>query len=166
MTAPGRPRGYLASPLGFTAPGRDWYARVYLPALAQLIEPVDPWALTSAQEIETALTAGRRAELWREVGRRNIAAIRSSRLLIALLDGQELDSGTAAEVGYAAALGLTCFGLRTDLRQIGEDGADVNLQVQAFIEGSGGSIVTTLPQLLAAVRQSAADVTSLVSGEM
>jgi nucleoside 2-deoxyribosyltransferase len=147
-----RPSAYLASPLGFTAPGRDWYARVYLPALAAVVEPVDPWALTDPAEIEAALAAGRQAQLWREVGLRNLEAIRSSQLLVALLDGQELDSGTAAEVGYGAALGLTCFGLRTDLRQTGEDGATLNLQVQACIESTGGAILATLEELVGALQ--------------
>jgi nucleoside 2-deoxyribosyltransferase len=149
---PSRPRAYVASPLGFTAAGRDWYRRVYLPALAQVIEPVDPWSLTSEDEVAAAIAAGRQAQLWREVGARNIAAIRSAEMLVALLDGQELDSGTAAEVGFAAGLGLTCFGLRTDLREIGEQGSIVNLQVQAFIESSGGTIAGSLDELVNALR--------------
>ena len=148
---PPLPRAYVASPLGFTAAGRDWYGRVYLPALATVIEPVDPWALTTEREVVTALNAGREAELWREVGARNITAIRSSQLLVALLDGQELDSGTASEVGFAAGLGLRCFGLRTDLREIGERGSIVNLQVQAFIETSGGRILSSLEELVGAL---------------
>jgi hypothetical protein len=39
--------------------------------------------------------------------------------------------------------------LRTDLRDAGEQGARINLQVQAFIEMSGGRIVGTLDELLA-----------------
>jgi nucleoside 2-deoxyribosyltransferase len=83
-----------------------------------------------------------------EVGRRNAQAIRGCDLLAAFLDGQEVDAGTAAEVGFAAALGLPCAGLRTDLRRAGEEGARVNLQVQAFIEISGGRIVGTLDELV------------------
>ena len=153
---PTRPRTYVASPLGFTAAGRDWYGRIYLPALVEVIEPVDPWALTAEQEVAAAIAAGREAELWREVGARNIAAIRSSQWLVALLDGQELDCGTASEVGFAAGLGLRCFGLRTDLREIGERGSIVNLQVQAFIESSGGTIAASLEELVAALRDAAA----------
>jgi nucleoside 2-deoxyribosyltransferase len=147
-----RPRAYVASPLGFTAAGRHWYEQVYLPALREVIEPVDPWALTGADEVAAAFAAGRQQQLWREIGARNIDAIRSATLLVALLDGQEIDSGTASEVGFAAGLGLTCFGLRTDLRTTGEDGSIVNLQVQAFIESSGGTIAATLQDLVAALR--------------
>lgn len=140
-----RPRCYVAGPLGFTEAGRDYYRSTYLPALATVVDPVDPWALATtpagADQRELALT----------IGRRNTEAIRSCRLLVADLDGQELDSGTAAEVGYGAAAGLICFGLRTDLRQSGEVGVVVNLQVETFIVDSGGQIAATLAQLVDAL---------------
>ncbi len=150
-SAPQPPRCYVASPLGFGEAGRHYYATVYLPALRTVVEPVDPWALTSAAEVVQAAAAGRQAQMALEIGRRNIAAIDSCALLVAHLDGQELDSGTAAEVGYASARGLRCFGLRTDLRDAGEPGALVNLQVQTFIVESGGAILPTLELLLAAL---------------
>lgn len=150
-----RPRCYIAGPLGFTEAGRDYYQRSYLPALATVVEPVDPWALTTAQELADAVRQGRRRELALTIGRRNAETIRSCQLLAADLDGQELDSGTAAEVGYGAALGLVCFGLRTDLRQTGEEGVAVNLQVETFIADSGGRIVTTLEELVAALTEAA-----------
>ena len=142
------PRCYIASPLGFTEPGRDYYERIYLPALAAVVDPVDPWAMTTARELAEARQRGRLAELAREIGRRNAEAIRSCSLLVAYLDGQEVDSGTAAEVGYAAALGLTCFGWRSDLREVGEPGARLNLQLEAFILDSGGVIAATLEELV------------------
>jgi nucleoside 2-deoxyribosyltransferase len=136
----GRPRCYVASALGFTEAGRHYYAEAFLPALSRVVDPVDPWALGDPT---TDLA---------EIGRRNAEAIDSCQLLVAHLDGQEVDSGTAAEVGYAAARGLKCFGLRTDLRQSGEPGAKVNLQVEHFIVASGGSIAKTLEDLIAALR--------------
>lgn len=148
---PRRPRCYLASPLGFTEAGRAYYVSTYLPALADRVEPVDPWALTSREEVERALTNGRERELWLAVGARNAAAIRSADLLVAYLEGQELDSGTVAEVGYAAGSGLRCFGLRSDLRQTGEPGVVLNLQVESFIVHSGGSVASSLSELLDAL---------------
>jgi nucleoside 2-deoxyribosyltransferase len=153
-----RPRCYVAGPLGFTEAGREYYHRTYLPALAGVVEPVDPWGLTSPEELAEAVRDRRERELALTVGRRNADAIRSCRLLVADLDGQELDSGTAAEVGYGAALGLTCFGLRTDLRQIGEDGVAVNLQVETFIVDSGGQIVRRLADLLRALTEAVAAI--------
>jgi nucleoside 2-deoxyribosyltransferase len=143
------PRCYIASPLGFTEAGRDYYERVYLPSLATVVEPVDPWLLESvtppgATDRERALA----------IGRANADAIRSCELLVAHLDGQEPDSGTVAELGYGAALGLRCFGLRSDLRQSGEPGVAVNLQVETFVVDSGGAMVATLEELLGALRSS------------
>jgi nucleoside 2-deoxyribosyltransferase len=144
-----RPRCYVASPLGFTEPGRDYYARCYLPALAEHVEPVDPWALASPDEFAAARAHGRERALGIEVGTRNAAAIRGARLLIAHLDGQEVDAGTAAEVGYGAALGLPCLALRSDLRASGEPGMHVNLQLEAFVMLSGGFLAGSLADLVA-----------------
>lgn len=151
MAESDRPRCYVASPLGFTEAGRLYYADVYLPALAGVVEPVDPWSLTVQWEIDQAVAAGRERDLALEIGRRNSEAIRGCTLLAAHLDGQEADAGTVAELGYAAGLGLTCFGLRTDLRQSGEVGVAVNLQVEAFVLESGGRIVDSLDELVRAL---------------
>ena len=154
-----RPRCYVASPLGFTEAGRDYYARVYLPALAAVVEPVDPWMLTGADEFAAAAAAGIAAQraLSLDAGRRNAEAIRSCSLLAAYLEGQEPDSGTVAEVGYACGLGLTCFGLRSDLRLAGEPGVALNLQVESLIVASGGAIVDSLVELVAALKLQSAD---------
>ena len=151
-----RPRCYVASPLGFTEGGRYYYDTVYLPSLAAIIEPVDPWSLTSPDEVMAAQAAGRVRDMSLEIGRRNISAIRSSDLVVAYLEGQEPDAGTVGEVGFAAALGLPCFGLRTDFRQAGEGGVVINLQIETFIVESGGKIYSSLDELLAGLRAFAA----------
>lgn len=115
------------------------------------MEPVDPWALTSPEDIERALQSGRERELWLAVGARNAEAIRSADLLVAYLEGQEPDSGTVVEVGYAAGLGLRCYGLRSDLRQAGEPGVALNLQVESFIVQSGGIVASSFRELLDAL---------------
>ncbi len=147
-----RSRCYVASPLGFTEAGRHYYEHVLLPALAEVVEPVDPWILVSDSELDEARAKGTERELAAEIGRRNAEAIKSCKLLVAVLDGQELDSGTAAEVGYASALGIRCFGLRTDHRKSGEIGATVNLQVESFLVTSGGFIADSLESLVEALR--------------
>jgi nucleoside 2-deoxyribosyltransferase len=139
---------YVASPLGFTEAGRDYYERVYLPALATVVEAVDPWSLVtvtppSATERDRALA----------IGRANVEAIRSCELLVAHLDGQEPDSGTVAELGYGAGLGLRCYGVRSDMRQSGEPGVAVNLQVETFVLDSGGAMCATLGELVAVLRR-------------
>lgn len=150
-----RPRCYVASPFGFSEAGRDYYARRYLPALAEHVEPVDPWTLSLPEEFAAAAAEDRMHEFGIEVGARNAAAIRSAALLIAQLDGQEVDAGTAAEVGYATALGHLCLAVRSDLRASGEPGMHVNLQLEAFIVLSGGFVARSLDELaerLAALR--------------
>jgi len=145
------PRCYIASPLGFTEAGRYYYDRAYLPALSTVVEPVDPWSLTSSEEVLVARNSGQMRRMSLEIGRRNVEAIRSSELLIAYLDGQEPDSGTVAELGFAAGIGLPCFGLRSDFREAGEGGVVVNLQVETFVVASGGEIFPTLDALVSGV---------------
>lgn len=60
---------------------------------------------------------------------KNIAAIESSDIVVAVIDGCDVDSGTAWEIGYAYAKGKTILGLRTDFRTLGIEGT-VNLMVE------------------------------------
>ena len=151
-----RERCYIASPLGFNEAGRDYYRRVYIPALETVVEPVDPWPL------EPKKIRSRAAAI--EIGRENAAAIRSCSLLVAYLDGQEIDAGTAAEVGFAAGLEhLRCFGLRSDDRQTGEPPVRVNLQVESFILDSGGEIFGSLGKLLGALGAAAREICARAS---
>ena len=152
-----RPRCYVASPLGFAEAGRAYYAEHYLPALHVHVEIVDPWKLTLAEEFAAARAQGSERAFGIEVGARNAEAIRGAQLAIAHLDGQEIDAGTASEVGFAAALGRPILAIRSDLRASGEPGMRVNLQVEAFVAQSGGFIVGSLDELvgcLAALRAS------------
>ena len=97
-------------------------------------------------------TAGRRrraATAWRKLNHgiadANRAAIDRCDAVLAVLDGIDVDSGTAAEIGYAFAKGKPILGYRGDSRISGDnEGALVNLQVEYFIRQSGGDIVTTL----------------------
>ncbi len=67
--------------------------------------------------------------------------IRSCDVVLGVLDGPELDSGTVSEVGFAAGLGKKCYGLRTDFRNSGDfDGIPINLQALYWIESSGGKL--------------------------
>jgi nucleoside 2-deoxyribosyltransferase len=142
-------RCYVASALGFNEPGREYYQQVVLPSLEGRVEVIDPWAHVDDADVAAAAADGTLREYWLRVAESNTQALQACDLLVAVLDGQELDSGTAAEIGYAAALGVTCFGLRSDLRRAGEHGMRVNLQVEGFVVQSGGAIVSSLDELLA-----------------
>ena len=73
-----------------------------------------------------------------------------------MLDGPDVDSGTAAEIGWAAARQCPVVGLRTDFRLADHEAAPVNLQVEDFITVSGGALVTSLPAAVAALADLAA----------
>jgi len=140
-------KAYLASPYGFSDSTRYFMERVYVPELRKVVEIINPWNLTSEEEVKEAESKNKEKEFAMEIGGRNKEAIDSSDIVIAALDGQEVDSGTAAEIGYAAGKGKKIYGYRSDFRQTGEKGAVVNLQVQYFIENSGGKIVSNLNEL-------------------
>lgn len=150
---------YLASPLGF-ADSTNAFMVELAASLRDIVDVLNPWddqrfaaefvALQSEDSVTVRL--GRLAEINRELGRSNAAAIDQADGVVAILDGVDVDSGTAAEIGYAHARGKRVYGLRTDFRLAGDNhGAIVNLQVQYFIEGSGGTIVTAASDLLQTV---------------
>jgi nucleoside 2-deoxyribosyltransferase len=152
-----RRRCYVASPLGFTEAGASYYRDHFLPGLASVVDVVDPWdGAVDEEQIAEARASGRLYEYWIHVGYRNLSLIDNCNLMVAVLDGQEPDSGSVVEVGYAVGRGIRCYGLRTDLRQAGEEGMRLNLQVEATIVKSGGQILQSLNELtteLARVRR-------------
>ena len=153
------PLVYLAGPLGFTDAGRAYHDAVVIPAVrAAGFEPLDPWGLPLELQrvFELPRDSTERSEQLeatnRAVGRRNAELIRASAATLAILDGSDVDSGTAAEIGYSAALGKPVIGLRSDLRTTGDNEATlVNLQVEWFIVESGGLLSTNLPDAIAAL---------------
>ena len=52
----------------------------------------------------------------------DINAIKNCTHILAVLDGRTIDEGVAFEIGYARALGKTCFGLKTDDRSLLQSG--------------------------------------------
>jgi nucleoside 2-deoxyribosyltransferase len=148
MTA--KMRIYLAGPLGFSEAGRHFYNAVLIPFVRGLgYEVLDPWTLTDATrvgKVQAMQYGPAKREAWRrlnlEMGATNRAAIDSARAVVAILDGTDVDSGTAAEIGYAFARGKLIVGYRGDFRLSADnEGSIVNLQVEYFIRESGGTIV-------------------------
>jgi nucleoside 2-deoxyribosyltransferase len=143
-------RVYLASPLGFSEAGRHFYRDVLVPFVrSRGLEVLDPWTLTDARKIRTvqALPYGpAKRAAWRRLNMRmgatNRTAIDRARAVVAVLDGVDVDSGTAAEIGYAFGRGKLILGYRGDFRLSADnEGSTVNLQVEYFIRRSGGVIV-------------------------
>ena len=127
---------YVASPLGFTHPTKAWYDAVLVPALvAGGHEVLDPWS-ASADLFEGVTDAAELAVANATAAQRNEDLIRASDAVLAVLDGVDVDSGTAAEIGYAAALGKLVVGWRSDFRLAGDNAASVvNLQVEHWLSG-------------------------------
>lgn len=144
----------MASPLGFSEATRPYLAEVHEALNGAGLEPLDPWAnseqvaaaLQSAEVLDNAQERRRQlARLDFEIGEHNLALLEAADAVLAILDGPDVDSGTAAEVGFAAARGTLVVGLRSDVRQTGEnDGCIVNLQVEYFIRMTGGTVVNRL----------------------
>lgn len=149
-------RIYIASPLGFAASTATFMDEL-VDRLNGVVEIENPWDdvrfVADFAEIETVDSHNERVTrlnaINTELGRTNAERIDKSDAVFAVLDGVDVDSGTAAEIGYAFARGKIVFGLRTDFRLAGDNiGATVNLQVEYFITASGGRVVTTLDEFV------------------
>ncbi len=77
-------------------------------------------------------------------------ALDRSELVVAWLDGTQVDDGTAWEIGYAHAKGKPIYGLRTDSRQAGATSCSV---VNAMVEASCLAISRSLPDLFSALKR-------------
>jgi nucleoside 2-deoxyribosyltransferase len=78
-------------------------------------------------------------------------------MMFVVLDGTDVDSGSAAEVGYAFAKGKPILGYRGDFRLSADnEGSTVNLQVEYFIRQSGGDIIAQIADLEDALKKIAA----------
>lgn len=95
------------------------------------------------QEHEQQLVSGYPAKIF--VG--DVRGLDEADTVVAVLDGSDVDSGTAWECGYAYAKGKPIFGLRTDIRIYGRE-EQVNLMVQVPCR----ALVRTIDALLEALR--------------
>ena len=149
---------YLAGPLGFSEAGRLFHYDTLIPLIEGCgASVIDPWTLTDAARIDAVAAmkvSSERKAAWsalnQDIARNNTAGIEACDTIVAVLDGTDVDSGTAAEIGYGFARGKTVLGYRGDMRLAADnEGAVVNLQVEYFIRASGGEIVTGLEALRA-----------------
>lgn len=153
---------YLASPLGFSPELKSYRDKIKR-TLAKLgCAVLDPWEPKFHKVIEEAraiqdwparIAAFR--DVARQIGKANEGMIRSCDAVLGVLDGPELDSGTVSEIGFGAALGKKCYGLRTDFRSCGDfDGIPINLQVLYWIESSGGRLFRKIAEMDFSIPQS------------
>jgi len=118
-TAPSAPRApdsrppvkvYLSAPI-FTQAERQWNRR--LAAALQVQFPGAAVVLPQDFRVEDRYN-DRRA--FASLFRKCLDELASADAAVAVLDGPDADSGTAFELGYAAARGVPIIGVRTDFR--------------------------------------------------
>ncbi len=132
-------RIYQAGPL-FTAAEIRWHKDFK----QQLVEAghvvLWPGDFFTQQEIDTL-----RASAAKVLMERVRATIDDCDAVVALLDGVQVDDGTAWEIGYAYAKGKPVVGIRTDFRNAGDTAHGC---VNAMIEGSCLGIAKDFEEVL------------------
>ena len=92
------------------------YYHVHLP------QDLDDDAESRGENREEAIYAG------------NLAALKSADIVVAVIDGADADSGTAWEMGYAAAAGKRIVALRTDFRRFsGNECVNLMLEMESEV---------------------------------
>ena len=79
----------------------------------------------------------------------NLDAMNDSDLMVAILEGAQVDDGTAWEIGYFFSRGKRIIGIRTDFRRAGEFQASI---VNLMVEFSCISIVNSCEDLVSQIK--------------
>ena len=127
---------YLSGPL-FSRADIAWGGRVK----SFLEDRLDDISILWPHEI-VPCTAG-----MQEIFQANLRALGQAEMMVSLLDGPQVDDGTAWEIGYAYARGLPIIGLRTDFRQAGDTAHSV---ANAMVECACVHIYRSADELLVA----------------
>ena len=160
-----KPKIYLAGPYGFSELGAEGI-KTMIDQLESHFNLVNPFLMkenfilgqrikdimllvqdkNSEMDIIEALEELK--EINHSIGGNNENEIRECDGVLAVLDGPDVDSGTAAEIGFAYALGKPVWGYKGDCRVSRDNfGANVNLQVEYFIMASGGKIFSSIEEI-------------------
>ncbi|MFZ0931374.1 MAG: nucleoside 2-deoxyribosyltransferase [Syntrophobacteraceae bacterium] len=140
---------YLAGPL-FSEAERDWMKKLKgrIESLANVsankVQVIWPYELITAEAI---MALGQSAKF--EIFSRCKSYLEDSDLVIALLDGPQVDDGTALEIGYYRALRKgKIIGIRTDFRRAREsEGAKVNAMIECSCDWIVNSAIETLERI-------------------
>ena len=114
---------YLAAPL-FSEAEREWNRR-----FAERIAERLPGARLIVPQEFMASGPDRHGSLHAQC----IEGVEQADVVVAVLDGPDVDSGVAWEMGYARGLGKPVVGVRTDFRESQEEG--VNLMCSRGCDG-------------------------------
>ncbi|MBN1257520.1 MAG: nucleoside 2-deoxyribosyltransferase [Planctomycetes bacterium] len=86
-----------------------------------------------------------------EIFQKCIEGVRASAAVVAILDGDDVDSGVALEIGLAYALKIPVIGVRTDYRDNQEKGVNLMISRACTFLVREFSFREDLPQLAASV---------------
>lgn len=111
---------YIAGPL-FSVAEREFNKKL----ASVLIHRIKDCTVSLPQEYAAAITG--KAGFLDEVFNYSLESILNSDVVIAILDGPDVDAGTCVEIGYAYANNKPIIGIRTDFRASEDRG--VNLMV-------------------------------------
>lgn len=140
-------RVYLAGPL-FTEAEQDWLRRFKAELEAAGFNVVWPYEL-----IDQKALVAKGADAPRYIMETDVSALKECDIVTALLDGTQVDDGTAWELGCAYALNIPVLGIRTDFRNGGDTLAS---RVNAMIEGSCLAIVSSRQEAISRLADLAA----------
>jgi nucleoside 2-deoxyribosyltransferase len=131
---------YLSGPL-FSQAEIEWGRQIkacILDAFGNRAEVIWPHEMTSTSSLETFQS--------------NLQALSECRIMVAILDGPQVDDGTSWEIGYHYARGGKIIGIRTDYRKAGEAAeSKVNLMIEhscLVIVNSQKLLVSRLMEIL------------------
>ncbi len=138
---------YVAGPL-FSQAEREFLEKM-VDALARAsnLDPVHHFFLPHRDGMELGKGPTRR-----QIFDLDIRTLRETDIVVALLDGQDVDSGTCIELGYGYALRKKIFGVITDFRSYCTNDHEPqrpNLMVWGVCE-EGRTLFHSLPELCAA----------------
>ena len=128
---------YLSGPL-FSRGEIAWGERVktFLEEMLPDVRVIWPHELSSCQ-------AGPE-----QIFQANLEALNDADIMVAMLDGPQVDDGTAWEIGCFFSANKRVFGLRTDIRRAGEtDASRVNLMIECSCCALAGSLDELLANL-------------------
>ena len=127
---------YQAGPL-FTEAEQTWHKALSARLKASGYNVIWPGNLLTDEQIQNA--GANASTLIFDTCR---VGIERCTCVVALLDGTQVDDGTAWEIGYAYARGLPIYGIRTDFRHAGETR-------HSMIEGCLSGLAKNVEELLA-----------------